>query len=176
MPAPGDVGSDRVVVDAPSGQHQAPLVWAIDTHWLEQALEWRLTPLERGLYCDKKTPEAFTQLFLNQHPKAFIGTATPMILNERLSVQQGVFLCPGDVSKSWEANLKALGRRGAPVVQERLLLHPTEIESAFDGLKRMNITARSLFPGMDGYAESMAHQAKFLLHLSLHRDCISRDD
>ena len=111
----------------------------------------------------KKDSNSFRALFVDRRPAIrFVGTATPLILNHRLSVQQGVFLCPGDVTLSWSENLSALaGRRQRPKVRRYLMGRDT-MEEAFTALASMNVTARTLLPGIDGYAKSIAHRARQL--------------
>ena len=44
------------------------------------------------------------------HPISTIYAVNPFRLNERLTIQQGIFICPGDINKSFSENLKA-GRK-----------------------------------------------------------------
>lgn len=135
-------------------------VWALDIDWLERRLREKLTPDDWALYTHKKDGKSFKQLFVDRTPRvSFIGTATPRALNQRLSVQQGLFLCPGDVTRSWQENLDSLAEaRRRP--QLRAFKFPrSSIKTAFSELGAMNVTARSLFPGIDGYARSMGARA-----------------
>jgi hypothetical protein len=139
--------------------------------WLTDALEDRLPRRDLRLYNEKKDPSAFRKLFINRDggPAKFIGTATPLILNHRLSAQQGLFLCPGDVRASWADNLAASSKRGQPRARS-FVLEAEALEEAFEALAVMNVSARSLFPGIDGYAKSVAHRGKLLWKLPVPND------
>jgi hypothetical protein len=149
----------------------AASVLAINVDWLNQQVERVLPALDWDLYRnDKKTPGVFDQLFLERKPPiAFLGTVTPLRLNQRLSVQQGVFLCPGDVSQSWARNLETAADPGAAANISMYLIDRDSLPAAFEALARMNVTARSLFPGIDGYSKNLAHRAKLLQELRLPR-------
>jgi hypothetical protein len=76
----------------------------------------------------------------------------PELLNERLSVQQGEFLVPHDVSKSFMDSLANHSDSSSP---------PTKytIRSGLRGrileqFRLMNVTRAQLFPGLDGFAQS----------------------
>jgi hypothetical protein len=143
-------------------------VWALNTTWLEQALEARFSKQDWGLYHDVKNRESFAHLYVRRTPPMrFVSPATPLLMNERLSLQQSVFLCPGDVRSSWMENLLALGFTGDPGQAISLVLPRGLMPHAFEGLQRMNVTARTLFPGLDGYARSMNHRLKLLLEIPL---------
>jgi hypothetical protein len=149
-------------LDGPAAirRHPSP-IWALDADWLETRLRRLLSP--RGLwskYSARRSPDDFADVFLRKPPIAFVGRATPFDLNERLSLQQGVFLCPGDVSRSWLENFAALGKGGALV---SFRLRPEDVETALRALDRMNISARTLFPGLDGYGQWVRSRARDLM-------------
>ena len=146
------------------------VIWALDIDWLTRRIRRRLSARDWGLY-QKKDSQSFARLFVKRRPPLrFLGTATPIFLNERLSVQQGVFLCPGDVSASWYDNLAALaGASRRPRIRP-FVMSRDAMEDAFRGLARMNVTARSLFPGLDGYAKSIAHRARELWETPISGD------
>jgi hypothetical protein len=101
---------------------------------------------------------------------------SPWHFNERLSVQQGVFLFPLEVSrgfafhlwrtinasdefprgqhKSFEALVGLLLDKNAPAVLKITIPWNLKHEIMHD-LRRMNITAASLYPGIDGFARSL---------------------
>ena len=73
-------------------------------------------------------------------------------LTERLTIQQGTFVCPGDVNQSLLENLRAM-----QLPEETLLkiVIPTSARhQALEELRLMNITRASLFPGLEGFAQS----------------------
>jgi len=79
-----------------------------------------------------------------------------MKLNERSTIQQGVFLCAGNVTKTFEENLKKMDG-----FEDRENLAKLELASsirleALERLHAMNINRASLFPGLEGFAQSLA--------------------
>lgn len=76
----------------------------------------------------------------------------PYRLTERLSIQQGEFLVPGDVDISFMDNLRALGDLKNSVV--KFVIDLNERGRALEQLRLVNITRASLFPGLEGYTQS----------------------
>jgi hypothetical protein len=117
----------------------------------------------------KHPPEASNKLVFPVEPK---------YLHERLTSQQGFFLCPVDLLSSFQQNLEemlglsmgTLNRKEQVAWSElKLKLHTISVlkiiiphivqaRAALD-LQLMNISSSTLFPGLDGYARSM------LIHL-----------
>lgn len=81
-------------------------------------------------------------------------------LNERLTAHQGAFLCPGDISRPFVINLKAMSgwRLGCNVRKLRLCFAPKERRETVRTLKRMNVSSSVLFPGLDGFARSLGEE------------------
>jgi hypothetical protein len=101
----------------------------------------------------------------------------PFRLNERLSVQQGVFLCPLSVDIPFTQSLAAtFGLEASAFVSEeiqkydplantrqalgeaavvKVLLPLATHHAVLQDLRSMNVTAASLFPGLDGFARSL---------------------
>jgi hypothetical protein len=76
----------------------------------------------------------------------------PKTLSERLSVQQGAFIVPVNVDASFMQNLAALGDLRNVVIK---FVVPVGVRPrALQQLRLMNITRASLFPGLDGFAQS----------------------
>jgi hypothetical protein len=151
-----------------AAQNDQCAVWALNTSWMPNpfrailerntdALQaWELDPgILRG--------ETFQTLFMRKPPIALVGAVTPQRLNARLVIQQGVFLCPGDISRTFEDNLTALLSesesdaktnfikvtvRFDPGAKREILLH----------LQNMNMNSATLFPGLDGFARSLKTQ------------------
>ena len=147
-------------------------MWAQNTTWLKNALLNKFST-EKDKYQavsgKKVDPERFREVITNRADGAFVCTATPMVLNQRLSLQQGVFLCPSDVTCSWSDNLDGLGWTAASQVSQAWVLN-ISLAQAYEYLQRVNITARSLFPGLDGYGEFMFGRAHLLMGLEVPDD------
>jgi len=91
-----------------------------------------------------------------------------MRLNERSTIQRGVFLCTGNVTKSFKENLeKTLGENLEENLQNPSsfneettnlvkLVVPDRLRlEMLQKLHSMNINRASLFPGLQGFAESL---------------------
>ena len=79
----------------------------------------------------------------------------PFYLNERLTAQQGAFLCPADIRSKLEANLENDERLEDRETFKKLCLNLSEQQATRFALnlKDMNISFAALFPGLDGFAE-----------------------
>jgi hypothetical protein len=76
----------------------------------------------------------------------------PERLSERMSAQQGVFIWPGDVNATVMDNVLALGHIERGV--RKFTVPTSERGRALEQLRLMNITRTSLFPGLEGFAQS----------------------
>lgn len=80
----------------------------------------------------------------------------PFQQHDRLSTQQGLFLMPLDALGTIESNLRpVINRRHAPM--KKVILREQLREDGLKHLREMNITAETLFPGIDGFARSLLH-------------------
>jgi hypothetical protein len=103
----------------------------------------------------------------------------PDRLHRRLTMQQGFFLCPTNLLCSFEENLlMTLGLPPEPGLISpdvewtkfysnyheygaiRIVLPKSMQRSALQDLEKMNVTAATLFPGLDGFARSMSHHVR----------------
>lgn len=135
-------------------------VWAFNTKWLIK--EWdRVFPDEtvkkhRAGDFRFKEPDDFRNHFLDfRKVKAFVAPVNPFRQNERLTAQQGLFLCPGDISKSFMDNLSAMTTKAAKDQVVRIPVAASIKPEAIQELRRMNITSATLFPDLGGFAESL---------------------
>ena len=113
--------------------------------------------------------------FRGDQTSACVMLVEPYRMNERLAVQQGCFVVPGDLNKTFMENLALwlevditafaakharLMRRSdlhllidTPVI--KIILPRKIYNKAMWDLEKMNVTAASLFPGLDGFARSL---------------------
>lgn len=153
-------------------------IWAVDLPRLRDAAAARLR--ERGVEEAELRDEgwALARLLLQRRD---LGQAVvdvePFHLDERLAAQQGMFLVPLEPARSFMDNLAATfgvppfaldgvvrhdypGAAGEAALASPVLmivLPQTVHRSARDDLWRMNLTAASFFPGLDGFARSLIY-------------------
>jgi FRG domain len=140
---------------------EASAVWAVNGPW---ALKESVSALKRAKKRNtKRLQEPFQEnqesvLFPMLFEPPYAKTAVPLNpyrLNERLRIQKGVFLLPGDPSSCFMEHLQSLSgyENDAHIVK---LIIPFSIRSeALKSLHSMNISSTSLFPGIDGFAKSL---------------------
>lgn len=154
----------------------SPAIWAFSREALQSGAGKVLGALGASTRADEAVENAFHEVReLGRTPNRgqCVLVGEPLRLNDRMAAQQGTFLIPYTSSRSFEENL--LGpfqrrvntsilrrkpgrswkrfRMGTPVV--KLVLGPGLIERGMMELHRMNITAASLYPGLDGFARSL---------------------
>ncbi len=120
------------------------------------------------------------KLLRKARPPASVLDVEPERQNERLSIQQGLFVMPCNLDRPFEANLGATFRFRRHLIQNqqpepwslkieslvrqrnrlpvlKIVLPRKCILDAIHDLRRMNITSASLFPGLDGFARSLRY-------------------
>ena len=90
----------------------------------------------------------------------FVKAENPLHFNERLTAQQGVFLCPADLGVRFVDNLTAMSdwKSESNVVKLRLDLDKDAAIEFAHNLKIMNLSFAALFPGLEGFARSINQQ------------------
>lgn len=81
----------------------------------------------------------------------------PVRMTERLVIQQGIFLCPGNVERSFEDNLVESLREKHDVALVKIVISGDAAtrRSILLELHRMNMNRAVLFPGLEGFASSL---------------------
>lgn len=151
-------------------------IWALDVDWFKP--ETVIPQIASGLFTETRTRYAedkdadlpyMEQMamidYLLDSPRPLVVPVNPFRLNARLMIQQGVFLFPGDISKSFEENLCTPDY--APAAKESLVRFflPSDIDFRKEiliNLHQMNIDRATLFPGLGGFAESLRTRIGFL--------------
>ena len=167
-------------------------VWCVDHYGLTKALDATYKtdifsskmPHWRTLYRAAKLVQQVLKTEKDSL-RSFVFEVQPFRLNERLAVQQGVFLCPLSVDLPFLDSLAAtFGLNHSEFAQSEILnieqfyerfestdtqediaviklLLPLAIQyDVLDDLWNMNVTAASLFPGLDGLARSLNYHLR----------------
>jgi hypothetical protein len=137
-------------------------VWCVNCDWCNNVVKTVVgDSLVRQRNTDKtRNDKSFKPMYMSPR-RRFVSPETPFHLNERLTVQQGVFLCPGDTSVPFEENLTALEGFNLPQNVMKLCfdLDKSSLRALANRLLRMNIDSAALFPGADGFSRSLAERA-----------------
>jgi hypothetical protein len=161
-------------------------VWCIDADWLRKAAIYRISRRIYGFQNIQSTrwqdPEFlstnFEDIFLKRSVDIIVPLEPPRS-NERLLIQQGVFLCPGAVDKGFERTLADCAIQQAPdePVPTDMAEHIYKLKISEDcrrdalyDLHLMNVNWASLFYGLDGFAKSLEHK----LEIEYERDHLHR--
>jgi hypothetical protein len=105
----------------------------------------------------------FEATFLNLKPPAFlVAPAEPFRTNERMTLQQGLFLCASSLAITFEKTLICTLRDAGAGTDWlcRFDISPDARIGLLAELDRMNITEATLFPGLDGFARSLRTSAE----------------
>lgn len=142
------------------------VVWAINKKWFADEANFKIadaldhfdfTSLEMSLRNPDTLRKHFRNIFF-QLDIPVIYAVEPFRMNERLTVQQGCFLCPGRTTITFEENLMSNDANGVSRNVVKILFDPNIRRDALWDLYLMNINRASLFPGIDGFAQSLKHQ------------------
>jgi len=91
-------------------------------------------------------------------PRSFIIPVRPFRSNERIHMQQGLFLCPANINLTFEENLTDSNFSKSSELKKnikKIVIPIKEIPDLINALKKMNISAESLYPGLSGFSESL---------------------
>jgi hypothetical protein len=132
-------------------------VWAISQGWLSEVkvTDRKLRKLDFHEY------EKFMDNFLDpDSPASFVAALNAERMNERLTIQQGIFLCPGNIGQPFKKNLTSMQPRAGSIVQ--FVIPHSERNKALTELKHMNISNATLFPDLGGFAGSLNDRFELL--------------
>jgi FRG domain-containing protein len=142
-----------------------PVIWCFNGQWLDNTVMKTVGKKYFKRHRDSsRNDTTFLPMFQMdcdyQSPKKFVYHQNPLRLNERLSIQQGVFLCQGAINATFIENLKAMKGWDNPdnIIKLALDLNRGQTEQFAEMLKRMNLSSAALFPGLDGFARSIGEQ------------------
>jgi hypothetical protein len=136
-------------------------IWVIDYDWLRERGLSKLPKEKRDQMKDDrdlKKPETVNVLFDSSSPIASVYRLNPFRLNQRLILQQGLFLAPGEISRPFMYNLQELSEiRDLKDNIKKIIIcaDSSLIKDAIFHLHRMNINRATLFPDIDGFSASL---------------------
>lgn len=135
-------------------------IWTIRPDWCRNASRAACTGIASSaadLWAPPEEPgrdlKAGVSLLSGKLPPS-VWPVNPFRLNERLTIQQGLFLAPGDVSKRFLLNLGLLPGASEAGLTRYVIPRSKSLDVA-RSLYEMNVTQTTLFPGLDGFAESL---------------------
>lgn len=164
---------------------KSPSIWAVNVNQLIAQSEkyksmlfdvgYRETLNEYVLEANKHI--CAPQDFNNNSKDGKVFLIEPYNQEERLAIQQGLFLFPSEIEKSFENNIcgtfnvaenslnpKNLELKNTNVIADlnseeivcaQIVFKPSIVYEAITKLKSMNISNATLFPGLDGFARSL---------------------
>lgn len=115
--------------------------------------------------CDaKRNDSSFIPLYMTSPYNKFVFIENPVILNDRLNIQQGTFICQGDMSATLMDNIRNMNsfELQTNVAKINLKFNKEELHKAAIDLRRMNVDSATLFPGIEGYVKSLNERIPFL--------------
>lgn len=142
------------------------VVWCMNSKWcLNQSNETVGPRLGKERTVDEKrfNDKLFKELYIGRTRRQFVRQENPFILNSRLVIQQGVFLCPGDISVPFDGNLQALNGWDDEknITKLHFKMNKDELHKTLFELRCMNVSRETLFPGLDGFAQSLKPRMPF---------------
>jgi hypothetical protein len=154
-------------------QGKSPTLWSIDSLWLQdQAIN--CLGVSENEFMPGKFDEDFQKYFMktnNKSVKRIVYQITPNLLNIRLSIQQGTFLCPSNINTSFMVNLVTTISESTSI-EDHIKILEIDTKARNQVLKelyRMNISRSSLFPGLTGFAESLKQSLIFPATITIYR-------
>lgn len=131
-------------------------VWAMDLAALRDRVDGleHLAPLLRGDPNAKKR-ETVSAIIDHAPRRPLVFPLNPWRMNRRLILQQSVFVVPGDITRSFQENLRAVDPNDRIVFEIPLSDDRAFLQEATRELFAMNMTSATLFPGLDGFARNL---------------------
>lgn len=153
-------------------------IWALHDDYLYQHTENVVSEGQTIFQLQEESRKIVEENLSHQHVEPIVMAVEPESLNERIAIQQGLFLIQGSLYESFQKNLAITynlsqeqvdllqSTRGESIsnyteedfydVEIVKMILPSKIHNeAIHDLNAMNINASTLFPGIDGFAQSL---------------------
>jgi hypothetical protein len=137
------------------------VIWAIDVDSVNAEAVGMLSLPEDNR--DLSSREKFRKIYWGPSPDDLylVAAVQPHRMNERLTIQQGLFLCANNPLFSFRRCLAALllhaSNRHEPSNQwlHKFAIAPETRLDLLRALNKLNINSTTLFPGLDGFCQSI---------------------
>jgi hypothetical protein len=155
-------------------------VWALDAEWignkgddfcdndqkLKKLLERRI---KDAIKMDVLHNAILDKVFTD--PENIVFNLNAFRLNERLITQQGTFLVQGNINSnvSFDDNLKGMKLSSEEIHRIVIDITLRQKKVILEELHKMNINGAALFPGLQGFAESLASQLAYPQKFGLYK-------
>jgi hypothetical protein len=144
-------------------------VWAIDYNWIQFNTA---TKIAKADITDHKAAGGhitdtwfsklnFFDLIFNNEEKLVIPLV-PQKLNERQTIQQGLFLFGSNRDYTFQGNLDVYEETELREHMYKFVLSKSLRRQALYDLNLMNVSRATLFPGIDGFAQSLSLETSLL--------------
>jgi hypothetical protein len=142
-------------------------IWAIHTDWLIKAGLPRISQQIADQADLKPSDLLDSERIMKCFDNLFVNNSLPMILpiepprsNARLLVQQGLFLCPAALDRSFDKNLSSYSDdiENMQSNVHKIIIEGRIFAEAMSELHFMNISRASLFPDLEGFGTSLGHK------------------
>jgi hypothetical protein len=137
------------------------VIWAVDVDSVNaEAVEMLGLPEGNS---DLSSGENFRKIYWDQPLDSLylVAAVQPHRMNERLTIQQGLFLCANHALFSFRRCLAALllhatkGNKPSAQWLHKLVVAPETRLEVLRALNKININSTTLFPGLDGFCQSL---------------------
>jgi hypothetical protein len=139
-------------------------IWCVNTGWCKESAAMILGKqrVQARIARATRDDRSFVDIYMGNRERKFVLPEKPADLHERLIVQQGTYLCPGNIKVSFVRNVTAMPgwEKDTNVVKLRLRLSKAELQILQRRLDRMNVTSAELFPGLDGIVRSVKERLR----------------
>lgn len=158
---------EKLLVNDPD--RESATIWAIQ-HAFTMTGKKRIASGEKLENIEKSKIGSLDFVFDRKQPqKPSIMQVNSFYLHDRIIVQQGIFLCATDLSRSFMENFESVPNSKDKTLIKRFILPSEVLKNAMAELHKMNITRESLFPGIAGLAESIAYRLPYFSSLADYR-------
>lgn len=155
-------------LERPPKPKGTPTIWAINKSWLTKEVDnivkdhGNTIASQFDQYKRYRDGNAFRKVFFADKPPTLVSSVSPFRLNQRQTIQQGIFLCPCNVAKTFKENLEAMNNHSENV--KKIPINNKARAELLNGLLSANLSSATLFPGLDGFAASLWTRVASLKH------------